>query len=343
MADGQSYLYFGGTAYLGMPSNPHFKQHFLEGLERFGLNNGTSRSNNVQLDIYDQAEQEAAQRFGTEACLITSSGYLAAQLTVRHFSDWGKMIYAPVTHPALWHQKQMGSGTAFNNWSDTVVNEINESSETRFVLVSNSMNNLFPEAFDFSFLSEVSEDKEVLLIVDDSHGIGMLNDGVGCFPALPKLNHVKIIVVASFAKALGVDAGLIAGPEELIRELKQTNVFYGASPPSAAGLYAFMKAAEIYQEEFRKLKALMAYFNHGLSLIQAQRSTSAPAFLNLAQFPVYLSTDSDLGEKLISSDVLISSFAYPGSNGGSLNRIVLSSWHQEADLEKLLNILSAVG
>jgi 8-amino-7-oxononanoate synthase len=343
VAEGQSYLYFGGTAYLGMPSNPHFKKYYLEGLDQFGLNNGTSRSNNVQLDIYNQAEQEASIRFGAEASLITSSGYLAAQLSVRHFADWGQVIYAPVTHPALWHQKQQCSVLNFKNWSDAVVKDINNSTENRFVLISNSMNNLFPEEFDFSFLSEISDAKEVLLIVDDSHGIGILNEGIGCFPGLPTLRNVKTIVVASLAKALGVDAGLISGPEELIRELKHTNVFYGASPPSAAGLYAFINSAEIYREEFQKLKSLMSYFDQGLSSIEAKKETTAPGFLSLKDFPVYLSTDSDLNEKLISADILISSFAYPGSNGGSLNRIVLSSWHQEADLEKLLNILREVG
>ena len=46
-AKGNSYLYFGGTAYLGIPQDEKFLQLYLKGIKKFGLNNGTSRSNNV--------------------------------------------------------------------------------------------------------------------------------------------------------------------------------------------------------------------------------------------------------------------------------------------------------
>ncbi|RYG20428.1 MAG: aminotransferase class I/II, partial [Chitinophagaceae bacterium] len=95
--DNESYLYFGGTAYLGIPQHEGFQKLYLQGLGLFGLNNGTSRSNNVQLPIYDEAEQFAATYFGSESCLITSSGYLAAQLTIKHLFSVGEVRYAPAT------------------------------------------------------------------------------------------------------------------------------------------------------------------------------------------------------------------------------------------------------
>lgn len=87
--DGKSYLYFGGTAYLGMPTNPDFIKLYVEGIGKFGLNNGTSRTNNIQLGIYDEAEKASAARYGAAAALITSSGYLAAQLTVKALANAG--------------------------------------------------------------------------------------------------------------------------------------------------------------------------------------------------------------------------------------------------------------
>ncbi|WP_432710113.1 aminotransferase class I/II-fold pyridoxal phosphate-dependent enzyme [Pedobacter sp.] len=326
---GQSFLYFGGTAYLGMPQNILFRDYYIEGLKLYGINNGTSRNNNVQLGIYDQAEQVAAKRFGAEAALIISSGYLAAQLAVRHFADWGHVIYAPATHPALWQHGNPQVTGSFGYWSRHVVDVINQSETDRFVLVSNSMNNLFPEIYDFGFLSGVLPGKEVLLLVDDSHGLGMLNGGLGSYCCLPQLPNVRVLVMASMAKALGVDAGLILGDQQLISILKQSPVFLGASPPAAAGLYAFIKSEMLYIMELERLKDLCRYFSAGLG---QQKS----AFAALEGFPVYLSENQNLGKTLKDQQVLISSFAYPDQHGEILNRIVISSWHREQHLDLLL-------
>src|SRR5690606_27332331 len=98
-----------------------------------------------------------------------------------------------------------------------------------------SLNNLFPERYDFSFLKHIHPDKDVTIIVDDSHGIGLLDHGRGILNLIAAPENVQVIVVASMAKALGVDAGLILGPQEAITQLKKSNVFMGASPPAAAG------------------------------------------------------------------------------------------------------------
>jgi 8-amino-7-oxononanoate synthase len=330
--NGQSCLYFGGTAYLGIPQHGRFLSLYMEGIKKYGLNNGTSRNNNVQLGIYEEAEAYAAEKFGAGAALITSSGYLAAQLTVAYFGDWGQVLYAPQTHPALWTDSNPGVSGSFGYWSRHVVELINKSKLTHWVLVSNSINNLYPERYDFSFLENILPGKEILLIVDDSHGIGVLGNGMGCFPDLPDLPFLNVVVVASMAKALGVDAGLILSSPGLIRQLKQTPVFTGASPPAAAGLYAFMHARDIYKEELTKLQQLCRFFTSGLGADKA-------AFASMEGFPVYLSEDQHLAASLLQQQVLISSFAYPNQDGEFLNRIVLSSWHQEQDLEILLKLI----
>ena len=74
---GKEYLFFGGTSYLGLATDKAYASIFIEGIQRYGINNGTSRNNNVQQAIFDQAEEYAAKRFGFEASLLLSSGYLA--------------------------------------------------------------------------------------------------------------------------------------------------------------------------------------------------------------------------------------------------------------------------
>lgn len=330
---GQDYLYFSGTAYLGIPQNSTFIGHYQDGLKKFGLNNGTSRGNNVQLGIYNEAEAYAAAYFGAEAALITSSGYLAAQMLVRAFAS-EHLIYAPQTHPALWLNGTPESTGSFSVWAKKTVERINGSTQNKWVLISNSVNNLFPEQYDFSFLRYIHPENEVLLIVDDSHGIGLLDKGRGVLNTIPVLPNVKVTVVASMAKALGLDAGIVLGSTERVGLLKSSNEFLGASPPAAAGLYAFMQAAGVYRTELEKLQELMWYFS---AKIERQDWNFIPGY------PVYFSQDPNLYSRLLEQQILISSFPYPDHKGTPLNRAVLSSWATKASLDRLLSALKTPG
>lgn len=329
--DGLDYLYFGGTAYLGIPQHHGFIQYYLEGIKKFGLNNGTSRTNNVQLGIYNRAEEYAAQYFGAAAALITSSGYLAAQLVVKQLSNFGEVRYAPATHPALWADENPKVEGTFTDWASKLVDEINTSENNKWVIISNSMNNLFPEIYDFSFVQKIKKDKQLILIVDDSHGIGINNNGSGAYAAIQQSENIAAVVVASMAKALGVDAGLILAPLELINQLKQTEEFFGASPPSAAGLFAFMNAKDIYASALQTLQENMLLVSSNLSNNQNWHFIEG--------FPVFYSKNAELSHDLIQKQILVSSFPYPDKNGPIINRIVLSSWHDQNDILKLIQAL----
>jgi 8-amino-7-oxononanoate synthase len=329
--EGNTYLYFGGTAYLGIPKNQDFINLYIEGIKKFGLNNGTSRTNNIQLGIYNDAEKVAAARYGAEAALITSSGYLAAQLTVKDLSGLGKVIYGPAAHPALWlAENQTKNLKLFRDWEQETIERINLSEEKTWILISNSMNNLVPEIYDFDFVKEISKDKNIILVVDDSHGIGVNNGGMGTIVNLPKQENIENVVIASMAKALGVDAGIVLGSNKMIDKLKSTNTFIGASPSSAAGLYAFIHAEEIYNKALNKLKNNMAMFETVSNLTWKCESG----------FPVYLLGDVNFSQHLLQRQILISSFPYPNPTDKILNRIVLSAWHEKEDIEKLIAAIS---
>jgi 7-keto-8-aminopelargonate synthetase-like enzyme len=327
----KDYLYFGGTAYLGIPQNDAFKKLYIDGINKFGLNNGTSRANNIQLGIYNEAESYAAAYFGTKSALITSSGYLAAQLATKHFLNFGEVRYAPETHPALWQKENYKSELNFKEWAKNVVDEINSSQQNNWVIISNALNNLFPQIYDFSFIQQINQEKKIILIVDDSHGVGVINNGFGIYKSIPKIKHVEVLVVASMAKALGVDAGLILGSSKLINQLKQSDEFLGASPPSAAGLYAFMKAETIYKQEQEKLL-------HNSALLQNLLANDLNWYFD-NEFPVFLCRNQFVAERLFKNNVLISSFPYPDKHGDIINRIVLSSWHNQSVIKKLASYI----
>lgn len=336
---GKPYLYFGGTAYLGIPKHKGMEMLFQEGMAKYGLNNGTSRSNNVQLGIYNKAEDYAAELFNSEAALICSSGYLAAYLGVKFLSSLGKLTYSPEVHPSLWREGKptdfddykldsSRKSKGFKDWAAAIIEEINSSEQEIWVLVSNSLSNLKPEVFDFSVFNQIRSNKRIYFLVDDSHGIGVLNGGLGILPALPKLNNVEWVVVASMAKALGIDAGLVLGSSKVINELKRHEIFLGASPPSAAALHSFIYGKEFYAIEWLKLQKNIRLLESSGALNQDWQWTQ--------DFPVFLFKPGGLSDGLSKKNILISSFAYPDKNGVVLDRIVLSSWHEPQDIQDLV-------
>ncbi len=320
-------FFFGGTAYLGIPFNEKFKQLAFEGIDRYGTNFGASRNNKVTLDIFALAEAEAAKRFNAPDSIFVSSGYLSAQLVIQHFMGRCKFIYAPDTHPALWIGRPHPPEISFSEWAEQAVNEVN-SSDKPVLLITNSLNNLVPEIYEFEWLNKIKPGRKVFLLVDDSHGIGITGkEGEGVYTRIPVLQNIETIVIASMAKAIGIDAGVILGTKKTIRDLRTSPVYAGASPPSPGLLFAYTNAFAIYQEELEKLRANMEFFRSFVDGIKG--------LYFLKDFPVYLINDAKAAANLSSKGILISSFAYPDPKGKVLNRVVLNSAHTKEEMRGL--------
>lgn len=330
---GQDYRYFGGTAYLGLLTNPGYIALYKKGIDIYGLNNGTSRSNNVQLGIYNEAENFMAARFGFEAAALFSSGYLAAQAAVGALLEGKMVFYAPDSHPALWTLHHKAEQGEFEAWQDRTIEYINRSDESDFVIVSNALDNLTPRLYDFSvFASRCGKNKKLLFILDDSHGIGILKrdavsvdlDFVSDYP------NIEVVLVASLAKGLGVDAGIVLGKNKYIELIKKHPIFRGASPASPASAYALINGSSFYYEAFERLQKNLLNFS---SMLGDNSRLSS-----IANFPVFTSQNPHLYRYFLNNRILISSFPYPLPNSSLLNRIVISSLHELEDLRYLSDV-----
>jgi 8-amino-7-oxononanoate synthase len=326
--------FFGGTAYLGMPHNQFFKNFVFKGIELFGINHGASRNNKISLDIFSRAESEAAARCGAEAAILVSSGYLAAQLVLQRYFQTHRLIYAPDTHPALWIGNPKPPFISFSEWVEITVLQINSSREPTLI-ISNSLNNLFPEIYSFDWLRRLDPDNKVILLLDDSHGIGITGEkGEGVFSTIPQLPNVELIVIASMAKALGVDAGVILAKDSVVGDLRSSQVYGGSSPPAPGILYAYVHADEIYKNELKKLRKNIQIFE--------DLSCFTPALNYTLNFPVFALENATAGVYLLIRGIAISSFPYPDPQGEILNRIVITSTHTKSELEILAAALSNV-
>lgn len=337
--DGQDYLFFSGTAYLGLPQHPAFQELVREAMRQYGTVFGSSRNGNLRLGIYEEAEAKLATMVGAPAALTLSSGMMAGQV----ITNWLRsrnvtFIYGPRVHPALWHEPTVALPTlSFANWSAQVSDQIramqNASRVTGGVaILVNSIDAVHSEYYAFDWVRELPEELPITLIVDDSHGLGVLNTGRGIWPQIPQQPNraggpIRLLVSASLAKAMGLPGGVVFGDAGTITSLRRTAFFGACSPMPPAYLAASLRADALYADGRERLRRN----------VELARKLLLPTglFEQAAGYPVFFTEHDDLYPYLLERDIFIYSFAYPTAADRANTRIVISAFHQLEDIEKL--------
>lgn len=335
VVDGREYLFCSGTSYLGMARNAAFAELVQEGMRRYGTNYSSSRHSNVQLAVFDEAEQLLRAQTGAAAALTVSSGYLAGQMAVRALAAHGRFEYAPGTHPAAWLTEHPAATTALpshHTWSKQLLERLASAAPEPVVIVSNSLDPLRLERYDFSWTAHLPTDRPITLLLDDSHGFGVIgHEGAGIVTEVVVPASVRLVVVSSLGKACGVPGGVVLSDAEFVAQLRRSGFFGASSPVVPAYLYAFTQATELYAHARQQLQANLAQF--------AEAVGPLGLFSFAPDFPVFYTTVNALAPYLEKHGVLISSFAYPTPADPCITRVVLSSLHTPEDIEKVAELV----
>src|SRR5690349_9338717 len=158
----KEYLFFSGYSYLGMRYVPEFLALVLEGINKYGWLFPSSRVSNTHLALYEECEALLSSITQSEDTVLVSSGFTAGKLAT---ALWRHEVFnlAP-SHPAI----QTNNNKTHDNESH--------------VLAIDSVNVLTAGITDFSF---VNNNEQKILIIDDSHGIGLIGkNGEGICSAL---------------------------------------------------------------------------------------------------------------------------------------------------------------
>ncbi len=331
----QEYLFFSGTAYLGLQQQPAFQQLLIESISQFGMAFGSSRNGNLRLGVYEEAEIKLAGVVSAPAALTVSSGMMAGQVVVnwlrgQHYA----FIYGPTTHPALWDSPTAIMPTlSFREWSAQVSQQLQtESTKEPIAILVNSIEAVRSDYFDFEWVNDLPDDRPITLVVDDSHGLGVLNDGPcgygrGIWPQITQKSNVRLIVTASLAKAMGLPGGVIFSDADTIAHLRRTAFFGACSPMPPAYLNAYLQANLLYAEGRERLRQ---------NLLLAEKLLLPTGLFSHANgYPVFFTEEDRLYSYLLKRGIFIYSFAYPTANDRANTRLVISAFHEPSDIQKL--------
>jgi len=328
----KTYRYFGGTSYLGIQQDQKFQTCLSKNIAIFGTNYGASRLANVQLAIFDEVETYLCNYVGSEACVTMSSGYLAGQLVSQYFQQLHyPTFYMPNTHVALSTpcSKLHRSFQAMQEAVNTHLANANAKTPVIFLDTIDFMGDQFPQ---YKQLQSLPLDR-VILVADDSHGIGVVGEnGCGAIKHLKALHPKELIISCSLGKGFGIQAGAIFGSQIHINALKTTAFFGGASPAAPAGLKTLMESETIYAKNRQLLFENLSYFQ--------SHCTVQKKFRYNQEFPSYMYFDDKLTKSLKQNHIIVTSFHYPHAHSPKVHKIIISAYHTKSDLDKLIQHLN---
>lgn len=329
IVNNKEYLFFSGYDYLGIQNNNSFKQLVKEGIDKYGWLFPSARVSNTPLQLYQTFETLLSNITNTVATVSFSSGFIAGTVAANLFHQHPQFVYS-LAHPAI--NKNKIEEQDFDSWLQTTIKTINENHfvETP-VIIADSVNPLKAIIYDFSSLHQLN--KKAIVIIDDSHGIGIIGqNGKGISSYLPQQENIEYLLVYSLSKAFSINAGAIScSNETTAQKIRKTPEFTASTAISPALIYAFIEGQTIYAEALNSLKKNITFVAEKL---QNHQQVIAHSLL-----PIVL-LNENLNEAFFEArNIIISSFNYATSNGKKINRAVISALHTQEDLQQLITAL----
>ncbi|MFY7811963.1 MAG: aminotransferase class I/II-fold pyridoxal phosphate-dependent enzyme [Flavobacterium sp.] len=262
---------FSSNDYLGFSRNETiFNQtnQFLED-NHFNQNGATgSRLISGNYQWYQDVEQEIANFHKVEKALIYANGYAANLGLISAIAQKDCVIlYDQYCHASIIDGIRLGFSKYFKfphldyNYLENLLQK--NQSQTVFVLTESlfSMDGTIP---DLKNISELCNQYNAYLIVDEAHAIGVLGkNGEGLIQELNLENQIFARIV-TFGKAMGCHGAAILGSVKLIEYLinfSRSFIYSTALPPHAMATiqmaYQYLKK---HHELPEKLRQKIAFF-----------------------------------------------------------------------------------
>jgi glycine C-acetyltransferase len=245
---------FASSDYLGLSAYPAVKKAALAATETYGVGVAASRMAVGTVPVHAELERAIVELVGAEAAMVFPSGYHANTGIFESLVGERDYVFCDEQiRPSLADGIRLCRARVYSYRNGDLAHledRLKRSRAARFRIVATD--GVYPLSGSIAPLREIyalGERYEALVVVDDSHGIGVLGQMGG---GTHQLQGVGVdLVTASFGTTLGGGAGgFVAGKKEVIQWLRQKSRPYLAStalaPPAAA---AALKAIEVVRAE----------------------------------------------------------------------------------------------
>lgn len=352
VVDGKRVLNFCSNNYLGLANHPKLVSAAKKAIDDFGVGPGAVRSIAGTMDLHLELEKRLATFKGVEACISFQSGFMANLATIPCLVGKGDAIISDELNHASIIDGTRLSGATILRYNHTDAKHLESQIKTnqdkfrRMLVITDGVFSMDGDMAPLDNIYEITNKYDVMLMVDDAHGEGVV--GKGGRGIVDHFNlHGKVDVeVGTMSKAFGVMGGMVAGKSIIIEWLRQRGrPFLFSSAATPADVAACLAAVDVLEQSTELVDKLWQNGNYFKSEMKKLGFDTG-----LSQTPI---TPVMLGDAILAREfsrelyeegVFAMALGFPTVPLGKARiRVMISATHSKEDLDLSLQAFAKVG
>jgi glycine C-acetyltransferase len=338
--------------YLGLANHPEVVRAGIEGLERYGAGTASVRFICGTFAPHLELERKLAELSGTEAALTYVSCWNANEAVVPSLTDASTVILSDaLNHASLIDAIRLSRPASKVVYPHSDMEALRDGlqaapRDARKLVITDGVFSMEGDLAKLPQIVELARDFGAIVIVDDSHGVGVLGEtGRGTVERFGLLGEVDVIT-GTLGKALGGAAGgYVAASEEICDVLAQRSrpqLFSNALPPTVA--CSALRAVELMLED----PSLLARLRENTRVFRELlvEAGYAPLEGEAAIIPIIIGETADamaLSTRLLDEGVFVTGFGFPVVPEGTARiRVQMSAALERAHLESAIDAFGRV-
>lgn len=352
LVDGSKVLNFCSNNYLGLANHPVIINAAKKALDSYGSGPGAVRSIAGTMDIHLELEKRLAAFKGVEAAITFQSGFCANLATIPALVGKEDVIFSDELNHASIIDGSRLSGARIAKFAhadpadlEKVIKE-NAGTYRRALMITDGVFSMDGDVAPLDKEYEITNAHDVMLMVDDAHGEGVLGRGGRGIVDHYGLHGKVDVEVGTLSKAFGGVGGVVAGNAKIIEWLRQRGrpfLFSSAvTPPDVAACIAAVDLLESSTELVDKLWDNARYFKAAMKDygFDTGVSTTPITPVMLGEAPLA----QQFSRELFENGVFAMSLGFPTVPRGKARiRVMISATHSRADLDQGLAAFKKVG
>jgi glycine C-acetyltransferase len=351
VVDGKRVLNFCANNYLGLANHPRLVDAAKHAMDQYGVGPAAVRTIAGTMDLHLQLEKRLAAFKGVEAAITFQSGFMANLAVIPALVGKDDVIFSDrLNHASIIDGCRLSRAriVAYEHCSPgDLRKQIAAASEYgRRLIVTDGVFSMDGDIAPLSQLYEVAAEHDILLMVDDAHGEGVVGKGGRGIVDHFGLHGKVDIEVGTLSKAFGVVGGVVAGKQMIVDWLRQRGrPFLFSSAMTVPDVAACLAAVDLLEESTELVERLWSnagYFKtsmNGLGFDTGHTQTPiVPVMLGEAPLAQQFS------KRLFEEGVFAMAIGFPTVPQGKARiRVMNSATHSRNDLDQALGIFAKVG
>jgi glycine C-acetyltransferase len=351
VVDGKQVINFCANNYLGLANHPRLKDAAKRAIDKYGIGPGAVRSIAGTMSLHVELERRLAEFKRAEAVITLQSGFTANLATIPALVGKGDVIFSDqLNHASIIDGCRLSRATIVSyahNDMDDLRRKIAETTEYgRRIIISDGVFSMDGDIAPLPELYEIAREHNILLMVDDAHGEGVLGRGGRGIVDHFGLHGKVDIEVGTMSKAFGVVGGIVAGKQIIIDWLRQRGrpfLFSSAmTVPDAAACLEAVDMLESSDELVQRLWSNAEFIKRELQTLGFDIGQSATPIVPLMLGEASLA--QQFSRRLFEEGVFAMAIGFPTVPRGKARiRVMNTAAHSQDDLEQALAAFEKIG